>query len=147
MGGDQLRQALGKGAPGASGVAAVEPPGPQPDMDPATERRQVSRVPSIAAVHGTARAPAIRAAAAGPDTAGGNVKQVGAVRRDRLDAAARHGTELVHALFYGHDCRSFQTSVRDRYDPRKARESHRIGAIPVAALKIEKEGRPTSSDG
>jgi len=124
MGGNQLQQALGKGAPGAFGVSAVEPPGSQPDMDPAPERRQVSRVPAIAAVHGTARAPAIRAATTGADAVGGNVKQVGAVRRDRLDTTARHGTKLVHALFYGHDCRCPQTSVANRYNPHKARESH-----------------------
>jgi len=38
MGGDQLRQALGKGAPGAFDVAAVEPSGPQPDTDTTPER-------------------------------------------------------------------------------------------------------------
>ena len=52
-------------------------------------------------MHGTARALAVRAATTGPDAVGGNVKQVGAVRRDRLDATARHGTKVVHALFYG----------------------------------------------
>ncbi len=32
---DQLRQALGEGAPGAFGVATMEPSYPQPDTDPA----------------------------------------------------------------------------------------------------------------
>ena len=93
-------------------------------MDPPPHRGQVSRVPAIAAMHGTARAPAVRAAATRPGAVGGNVKQVGAVQRDRLDAAARHGTKLVHVLFYGHDRHLPQASVRTRYDPRKARENH-----------------------
>ena len=112
MRGDQLRQALGKGAPSAFGVSAVEPPGSQPNMDAAPERRQVSRVPAVAAVRGTARAPAIRAAAARPDAVDGNVKQVGAVRRGCLDAAARHGTKLVHALLYGHNCPCSQIGTK-----------------------------------
>lgn len=128
MGSDQLRQALGKGAPGTFGVSAVEPPGSQSDTHPAPEQGQVSRMPAVAAVHGTARAPAIRAATTGPDTAGDKVKQVGVVRRDCLDAAARHGTKLVHSLFYGHGCRCSQTSMLNRYNPRKARESHRFSA-------------------
>ena len=81
-------------------------------------------MPAIAAVHGTARAPTVWAATTGPDAAGGDVKQVGAAQRDRLDAAARHGAKLVHALFYGHDCRRSQMSVQNRYDPRKTRENH-----------------------
>ena len=125
MGRNQLRQALGEGAPSAFDVAAVEPSRPQPDMDLAPERRQVSRAPAIAAMHGTARAPTVRAMAARPGAACVNMEEIRAVRRDRLDAAARHGTKLVHAMFYGHDGRSPQTSVRNRYDPHKARENHR----------------------
>ena len=132
MGSDPLRQALGKDAPGAFGVAAGEPPRPQSDAHPAPERGQVSRLPAIAAVHGTARAPAIRAATTGPDAVGGIVKPVGTVRRDRLDAAARHGAMLVHALFYGHNCRRSQISVQNRCDPRKARRRHQSGSTSAS---------------
>jgi hypothetical protein len=124
MGRHQFRQALGKGASGAFGVAAVGPFRPYRDMDPAPDRRQVSRVPAIAAVHGTARASAVRVAVAGPGAACVNMEEVRAVRRDRLDAAARHRTKLVHALSYGHDGRLPQASVRNRYDSRKARENY-----------------------
>ncbi len=88
-------------------------------MDPVPKRRQVSRVPAIAAVHGTARAPAVRAAITRQSAVDGDMEKVRTVRRDRLNAAARHGTKLVHALFYG--CRGShpQTSVPNRYDPRK----------------------------
>lgn len=88
MRGDQLRQALGKNAPGALGVSAVEPSGSQPDMDAAPGRRQVSRMPAVAAVHGTTCAPAIRAATTGADAVGDNVKQGGTVRRGCLDAVS-----------------------------------------------------------
>lgn len=33
-----------------------------------------------------------------------------------LDAAARHGTELVDAMFHGHGCRRFQLSTSNRYN-------------------------------
>jgi len=117
-------QALGEGLATANRIQAAEPSHPQPDVDPAHHRGQVSRMPAIAAVHGTACAPAIRTAAARPGAACVNMEEVRAVQRDRLDAAARHGTKLVHVLFYGHDgCRP-QTLVLNRYDPRKVRKSH-----------------------
>ena len=74
----QFRKTFGKGAPDAFGVAAVEPSRSQSDMDPPPHRGQVSWMPAIAAVHGTARAPTVRAAPARPGDACGNVKQVGA---------------------------------------------------------------------
>lgn len=68
-------------------------------------------MPAVAAVHGTARASAVRAAAARPSAAGVDTKKVWAVWRDCLDAAAQHGTKVVHALSDGHDDRFPQTSM------------------------------------
>jgi len=133
MGCHQLRQALGKSAPGAGRIAAVEPPHLQPDADLTPERGQVGRVPAGAAVHGPACTTAIRTAPAGPDSMCSNVEEVRAVQRDSVDAAARHGTKLVHALFYGQRGSRQQTSVSNRHDPRKVRENHGNGAIPSVA--------------
>src|SRR4051812_49636282 len=98
---EQLGQALGEGASGTGRVAAVEPAHPQLDPDRPPERGQVGRAPPVAAVDGPARAPAVRAAAAGARAVRGDVEEPRAVGRDPLDAAARHGAEFVHAPSYG----------------------------------------------
>jgi hypothetical protein len=95
------REALGEGAAGAGRVAAVEPAHAQLDPDRPSERGQVGRATAVAAVDGPARPAAIRAAAAGSRAARGDVEEPRAVRRDPLDAAARHGAEFVHAPSYG----------------------------------------------
>lgn len=121
--GHQFRQLLGKGVAGTARVAAVEPPNPQFDTDPTSERRQVSWVPTVTAVHGTARVSAVRAAPARPGAVRGDMEEVRAIQRDRVNAAARHGRKLVHAVFCGNQGCNPQTSVPKRYDPRKTREN------------------------
>src|SRR4051812_19569920 len=58
--------------------------------------------------------PAIRAAAAGPRALGGDGQKTRVLARDLFDAAARHRTELVHALSYGVRCVILQTSASTR---------------------------------
>ena len=127
MGRHPLRQALGKDAPGAFGVAAVEPSDPRPDLDTASNRRQVSRTPTVAAVHGTARAPAARAAAARSGAACVNMEEVRAVRRDSLDAAARHGKAVCHGQRNREQNQHWLQPVNLRHDPHKVRENHEGG--------------------
>ncbi len=86
-------------------------------------------MPTVAAVHGAARPPAVRAAPAGLGAARGDVEEVWAVARDPFDAAARHGTKFVHAPSYGVRRVTFQTSVPIRNGPRKARESQNRGVL------------------
>lgn len=69
----------------------------QADADLAAEPRQVGRVSLVSAVHGPARTPAVRAAAAGPRAVRGGVEGIRTFARDPLDVATRHGTKLVHA--------------------------------------------------
>src|SRR5206468_10433245 len=79
----------------------VEPAHAQLDPDRSPERGQVGGAPVVAAMDGPARAPAVRAAAAGSRAVRGDVEEARAVARDPLDAAARHGAEFVHAPSYG----------------------------------------------
>ena len=76
-------------------------------------------------MHGTAGPSAIRAAPARARATRIDVEKIKAARRDRLNAAAWHGTKLVHTLFYGRQERSSQTSVPPRHNPRKVRKTHR----------------------
>jgi hypothetical protein len=101
MGGYQFRQALGEGAARTGGVATVETTQAQADVDCAPERGQISGVPVIVTVHGPARTPTIRTAATRSRAMCGDVYKVRAAAHDLLDAAARHRTELMHALFRG----------------------------------------------
>src|SRR4051794_3266132 len=63
---------------------------------------------------GPARAPAVRAAAAGSRAVRGDVEEARAVARDPLDAAARHGAEFVHAPSYGAPPATPNTSAPSR---------------------------------
>ena len=69
-------------------------------------------MPTVAAVHGAARPPAIRAAPTGPGAARGDVEEVWAFARDPFDAAARHGTKFDRSPSYGVWRVTFQTSVQ-----------------------------------
>ncbi len=55
----------------------------------------------VMAVNVTAGAPVIRAAPARMTARDINLEVIGVVRGYRVNAAAWHGTKLVHALFYG----------------------------------------------
>jgi len=70
-------------------------------------------VPTVTAVHGTARVSAVRAAPARPGAVRGDMEEVRAIQRDRVNAAARHGRKLVHAVFYGSQGCNPQTSVQN----------------------------------
>ena len=63
------------------------------------------------------------------------MEKVRNARCDRLNAAAWHEPKPVHALFYGRSASHPQTSVPNRYDPRKMRESHRIGGSPMNPIE------------
>ncbi len=73
----------------------------QADADPALERGQIGRALKVAAVHGPARAPTVRTAAAGLCAVRGDIEDLRALARDPLDAAARHGKIVVHVPAMG----------------------------------------------
>ncbi len=58
-----------------------------------------------------------------PGAARINMEELRATGRDLLDAAVRHGTKLVHTLFYGQCGGNLQTSAQSRYCPRKVRKT------------------------
>ena len=107
----QFGQALGEGAPCTGWVAAVEPAHAQADADLAPEHGQIGRAPSIAAMHGPARASTVRTSATELCAVRGDVDELRAVARDPLDAAAWHRKIVVHAPAMGmiptaNNCRS-----------------------------------------
>src|SRR4051812_39229777 len=138
-GSEQLGQALGEGAPAAGGVAAVEPARAQLDPDRRPEQGQVGRAPPVAAVDGPARAPAVRAATAGPRAVRQDVEETRVVARDPLDAATWHGTELVHAPPYRARPATLQTPVpasrttQSAGEPLPRGEVHSMTSSPAAA--------------
>ena len=74
LGQHQLRQPLGKGAPDATRVAAIEPSHSQRYPDTTSQRRQVAGMAAVATVHGTAGSTALRAAPARTGTVGVNTE-------------------------------------------------------------------------
>src|SRR3954468_9081950 len=102
--------------------------------------------------------PAIRAAAAGPRAARGDVKDPRVVARDLFDAAARHRTELVHAPFYGVQCVTFQTPVptgairgrpieRAQIHSKRTKLEHQAAArVARAAGRLRRARKPSGSN-
>ena len=75
----------------------------------------MGRAPPVAAVNRPARLSAIRAAAAGSRTPGGDGQKTRALARDLFEAAgARHQTSLFMSPFYGVRCVTLQTSAPTR---------------------------------
>ena len=79
MGYHQLRHSLGKGAPGATGIAAVDSSHPQGDPDATPQGYQIREMTIVTAVNVTAGAPAIRAAPTRMSAAGINLEVIGIV--------------------------------------------------------------------
>lgn len=79
---------------------------------------------------GTAGLPALGTVSTGACLMSGDVELVSGCGCDCGDLTARHRAKLVHAILYGHPVRQDQTSVPNRYDPRKVRMKHLRGRYP-----------------